>query len=105
MFSTFWGSSVATWDFNRLNTNGLMMAFNFFVLASSCFFSMGPWYSFLKKVWPPSKPGLMKVICDQRSSVVFSNGVPVRVNLYLDFNCKTALAILDVGFLITCDSS
>ena len=103
--STFSGNSLATWDLCRRRMKGLMMRFNFLVFSVSDFFSMGMRNSFVKNDWDLSRPGLIKLICDQRSMVVFSSGVPVRIRRFLDLRVLTALEILEFGFFMAWDSS
>ena len=89
----------------RRSTKGLMSACSFLVRLSSWFFSIGLTNSFRKNACVPSKPGLINVICDHRSMVLFSTGVPVRMSRCRARSWRTACAVVELGFLIACDSS
>ena len=66
---------------------------------------MGLRNSLRKKACVPSKPGLIKDICDHKSIVLFSTGVPVRMSRCLERSCRTACEVVELGFLMACDSS
>ncbi len=105
MCSIFSGSSVATCDLCRRRMKGLIRAWSFWVFCGSLSFSIGFRNSFRKNACVPSSPGLINDICDHRSMVLFSTGVPVRMSRFRVFSSRTAMEVLEPGFLIACDSS
>src|SRR5690606_12161699 len=102
---TFSGRSVATWVLSLRSTIGVMMAWSFVALAVSFFFSMFCQNCLLNTPCLPNNHLLIKFICDHRSRVPFSTGVPVSVRRCWQESIFTAFVIILLGFLIACDSS
>jgi len=76
------------------------MVCNFFCCISLFSFSMGIRKYFLKKFRSPNNPGLIKFICDHKSKVLFSMGVPVKMSLLILLNFDSSFVMDALGFLI-----